>query len=290
MYPHARISIRVATGARQVPRSSTAVRIRTVAAQSRTTQFIATVEALRPGKEQLIIRARPAKITFATAVVRIKRETIVLASAVLAALPGFYFAFRHPASPPEAAKLNAEALLARDAGALWSMADPDEVKSLGWTEDKAKTFLQRFVFPDFEGLVRESNEEKPAVRNGGDQGYYVLKLKTPQGHHFELEATANRYGDGTYAWFESLIVESWFLRYMRRHNVDFSQGIWIPARLEGLREDRAALEQLGLKGMYTGRDDRNDAEINADAAHGKTEFQSVKTWDKMERELLEAQG
>lgn len=218
------------------------------------------------------------------------RNTLILAVAAIAAATGFYVGFLRPNPPPEVAKEQADALLQRDADALWAITDPAEIQALGWTREKAGAFLNRFVFPVFADLRLDKKRERPTSLSGGDQGRCVVVLRTPEGHRFELETIAQRDASRAYAPLEALIVQAWFLRYMKRHNVDFSMGMWIPARAEGLREDRSALEALGLRGMYVGPDTRSDYDRAADETHGRPNWTVVRPWSQIERELAAARG
>lgn len=219
-----------------------------------------------------------------------RRTALVLSLGGLALAGGLILGLRRPVPPPQFVKDQADALLARDADALWAMADPAEVKAMGWTRDRAKRYLERFVFPAFEGVTRVSKDEKPMARNGGDQGFCVVVLKTPEGHRFELETTADRDASGTHAWFQSLITDAWFLRYMKRLRVDFSMGVWTPAKLEGLQDDRAALEAMGLRGTYTGPDARTDYDRAFAETHGEHGYDPVKPWDRLQSEWLAARA
>jgi hypothetical protein len=216
------------------------------------------------------------------------RNVIVICIAGAALIGGLLWGLRRPAQPTQVAKNQAEALLKLDGDALWAMADPTEVETMGWTKEKAVRYLDRFVFPAFKGLTRISKNEVPEARSGGDQGSVIIILATPKGHRFELETTADRRNNGAYAWLQSLIVQAWFIQYMDKHNVDFGSGMWIPARLEGLRRDRPALEAMGVKGMYVGPDDRPQDEIDEDRKQGLPPRSPIKPFDQVEKELVEA--
>ncbi len=142
-----------------------------------------------------------------------------------------------------------------------------ERKALGLTPEKVERLYHQLVLPRF-AKYKPLGEIRTMVNRSHSQAVAWRRYENEKGQIFDLNVSPWATPEGARQMILARLATAWVVQYRMDRNLDEndSEGVLL-AKLEGLKADRAALEQIGIPGLV-----------------GDSPSTPFRSWDACERE------